>query len=96
MSPKRLMWTGLTCLALSVLTAGLGFLAQAVVIVLAILFFHVTIQVPVGAAHGVIGETSLSVPRVLPVVLSVAWLFLAIALGCLFESGRRVLARRTP
>ncbi|MGO9465930.1 MAG: hypothetical protein ACLQIB_49625 [Isosphaeraceae bacterium] len=89
------MWTGLTCLALSVLTAGLGFLAQAILVVLAILFFHITIQVPVAAAHGVVGETTISVPRVLPTVLSVAWLFLAIALGCLLESGRRVLRRRS-
>jgi len=89
------MWTGLLCLALSALTAGLGLLAQAVLIVLAVLFFHITIQVPLSAAHGAVGETTLSVPRVLPVMLSVAWLFLAIALGCLFESGRRVLARRT-
>jgi len=90
------MWTGLTCLALSVLTAVLGFLAQAVLIVLAVLFFRIRIQVPVSAAHRVIGETTLSVPRVLPVLMSVAWLFLAIALGCLFESGRRVLRQRKP
>ena len=82
MSLKRLMWTGLTCLVLSVLTAGLGCLAQAGLVLLAILFFRITIQMPVGAAHGVVGETTLSVPRVLPAVLSVAWLFLAIALGC--------------
>jgi len=96
MSPKRLLWIGLTCIALAVVTAGLGLLAHIVLIVVAIRLFHIRILVPLSTAHSAVGETSLSVPGVLPVVLAVAWLFVAIALGCFFESGRRVLARRTP
>jgi hypothetical protein len=96
MSPKRLLWTGLTCLVLSAVTVGIGFFAQALLIVFAIVLFQITIQVPLSAAHSGVGETYLTVPHVWPVVLAVAWLFLAIALGCLFESGRRLLARRPP
>jgi hypothetical protein len=94
MSPKRLLWTGLFCIALSVLTAALGLVAQAGLVVMAILMFHISVSVPLIAAHGAAGEASLSIPRVLPMVLVLAWLFFAVALGCLFESGRRALGRR--
>jgi len=82
------------CLALSVITAALGLVVQAILIVMAILMFHISVSVPLVAEHGVVGQTGLSFPSVLPMVLVVAWLFLAVAMGCLFESGRRALRRR--
>jgi hypothetical protein len=96
MSPKRLRWAGLACLALSALTVGLGMIAQAVCAVLAILLFHVAVQVPVSALGGAVGPTTLPVPRVLPVMLLVAGLFLATALVCFIKSSRRGRIRRTP
>jgi hypothetical protein len=88
MSPKRWRWTGLACLALSALTVGLGFLAQAVGVVLAILLFHVTIQVPVGAVGGAVGPTALPVPHILPAALFVAGLVATAALVSFFEATR--------
>jgi hypothetical protein len=96
MSPKRLRWTGLVCLTLSALTAFAGLFTQVSLIIFYILIFHVTVQVPVGAVGGVVGPTTLPVPRVMPVALLVAGLFLAVALVCFFETRRRVVIWRRP
>jgi hypothetical protein len=95
-SPRRLLWTGVTCLALATLSVVLGLIAQALLVASAIRTFHIVVTVPLTAAHGVVGQTDLSVPYILPMVLAVAWLFVAIALGCLLESGRRTLRNRKP
>jgi hypothetical protein len=96
MARNRLLWTGVTCLALAMLSVVFGLVAQALLVASAIGTFHIKVTVPLTAAHGVVGQTDLSVPYILPTVLVVAWLFLAIALGCFFESGRRVLEHRPP
>ncbi len=94
MSPKRLRWTGLACVALSPLTAAFGFVAQSVCVILWIVLFHVTVQVPLGAVGGSVGPTVLPIPRVLPTALLGAGLLLLSGLACLFESRRRRLAWR--
>ena len=76
-------------LALSALIVGLGYAAQGVCVVLWILLFHVTVQVPVSTIGGVVGPTTLPVPRILPPTLLFAGLFLAAALVCFVESSRR-------
>lgn len=88
MSPKRLRWTGLACLALSALIVGLGVLAQAVGVALAIVLFHIVIQVPVSAVGGTVGPTTLPVPRILPAAFFIASLFAMAALVCFFKSAR--------
>ena len=89
MSPKRLRWTGLACLALSALTALTGFFAQALLVLGGALLL-IFAQIPVGAAGGVVGPTTttLAVPRVLPPALFVASLLLMVALVCFFKSTR--------
>ena len=88
MSTRRLKWTGLSCLALSVVTAGLGFVVQLGLVLAQVLLVG-CLLVPVSAVGGHDGPLILTVPRVLPAMLLVAGLFLAAALACFVESVRR-------
>lgn len=87
MSPRRLRWTSLACLGLSALAALTGFFAQ-VLLILGVLFFHITVLIPVGAVGGEVGPTTWPVPRVPPPALVVASLLLVLALVCFFKSTR--------
>ena len=89
MSPKRLKWTGIICLAFSVLIVGLGFFAQIALFGFSV-FMHLAITIPVGAAGGMVEPTIISVPRILPMAIFVAELLFAVACVCLFEWRRRV------
>jgi hypothetical protein len=94
MAAKRWRWTGLTCIALSALTAALGCIAQVVCLILGIVLFHAAVQVPLAAVSAATGPVVLPIPRILPGALLVAALLLALGLSCLLVSLRRGLARR--
>src|SRR5687767_1009359 len=89
MSPKRLKWTGILCLACSILIAGLGFFAHIALVVLGILF-HVIIIMHLNGNGRHVESMVISVPRVLEMALLVAGLIFAVALACLVEWRRRV------
>lgn len=94
MSPRRLKWTGLTCLVLSLLTAGAGFLVQ-IGLVLVLVLFHAIVLVPIEAGGGAVEPVTVAVPRILPATLFVAGLLMAVAVACLVESSRRRRALNT-
>ncbi len=91
MSPKQLRWTGVACVTLSALIVSAGLLAQMILVLGCLLFFHIVVQVPVGAVGGAVDSAALSVPQVMPAALLAAGLSLALATACFLASKRRGL-----
>ncbi len=95
MSAKRLRWAGIACVALSALSALLGYVVQVGCVILLILL-HTTTQVPVDAVGGAAEPTVIPIPRIWPWSLLVAGFLLATGLALLFESYRRGTTNRCP